>query len=233
MNAKVKSDAFFAAYARVKDLNVMAYDAIRGTIRAGHTERDVYDTVVSTYLSHSDGTVAYTGDFIAGKRTCDIEGAATDAVLNTGDTVIVDALVACDGVHCDTTRTFFCGEPSAEQRAVYALLCEILETTAPLLRPGVKACEIFECVDAKIKAAGYAGLVYHAGHSLGHAWCEEPRFIAENEDVLEEDMLVALEPGIYLANQFGIRVENNYRVTAHGGVNVFGYPTDIERFILK
>ena len=46
-------------------------------------------------------------------------------------------------------------------------------------------------------------------------------------------MLVALEPGIYLENKFGIRVENNYRVTKNGGVNVFDYTIDIEDFILK
>lgn len=229
----VKSEAFFEAYAAVKELNVQAYDRIRDEIRCGNTENELYETVVDTYVSNTDGKARYTGDYISGKRSCDIEGPATDKVLENGDTVIVDALVALDGVHCDTTRTFFCGEPSDKQRQVYAVLCRILEETAQRLQPGVRACDIFRFVDARIKEAGYHGLVHHAGHSLGYAWCEDPRFVAENETVLEEDMLVALEPGIYLENEFGIRIENNYRVTKQGGVNVFGYTTDIHAFVLK
>lgn len=231
MNAK--SEAFFEAYAAVRELNAQAYDRIRADIRCGDTEKALYDAVVDTYLSATDGKAQYTGDFISGRRSCDIEGAATDKVLENGDTVIVDALVAVDGVHCDTTRTFFCGEPSERQRQVYAVLCRILEEAARRLKPGVRACDIFRFVDEEISKAGYGGLVHHAGHSLGYAWCEEPRFVAENETVLEEDMLVALEPGIYLENEFGIRIENNYRVTAQGGVNVFGYTTAIDAFVLK
>lgn len=233
MSTKVKSEAFFKVYAQVKDLNIKAYDRIRKEIYSGNTEKELYEKVVDTYLSNTDGKAIYSGDFISGKRTCDIEGPASDKVIQAGDTIIVDALVARDGVYCDTTRTFFCGEPNDEQRKVYTMLCGILEETKQLLRPNVKVCDIFRFVDTKIKEAGYCGLVHHAGHSLGYEWCENPRFTEENEDVLEENMLVTLEPGLYLENKFGIRIENNYRVTKNGGVNVFNYTTNINDFILK
>lgn len=233
MDTKVKSEAFFKAYAEVKDLNIKAYDRIKKEIHSGDTEKELYEKVVDTYLSSTNGKAQYTGDYISGKRTCEIEGEATDKVIENGDTIIVDALVALNGIHCDTTRTFFCGEPTDEQRAVYTLLCSILEEAKELLKPNIKVCEIFRFVDKKIKEAGYGGLVHHAGHSLGYEWCENPRFIEENEDVLEENMLVTLEPGIYIANKFGIRIENNYRVTKNGGVNVFNYTTDINDFVLK
>lgn len=234
MGNKVKSEEFFLAYNKVKELNIKAYNRIREEVRFGCTEKELYEKVVDTYLSNTDGKALYTGDYISGKRTCDIEGPATDKVIEMGDTIIVDALCAYDGVYCDTTRTFFCGEPNEEQRTIYTLLCSILDEASKLLVPGVKACEIYNFVDKKVKEAGYNdGLVHHAGHSLGNDWCEEPRLIAENDDILEENMLVALEPGIYLENKFGIRVENNYRVTKNGGVNVFDYTIDIEDFILK
>ena len=49
---------------------------------------------------------------------------------------------------------------------------------------------------------------------------------------MRENMLVALEPGVYLPGKFGLRVENNYRVTKDGGVDVFGYTTRLEDFII-
>lgn len=233
MKNKVKNEAFFESFSKVKDLNVKAYDKIRSEIGEGNTEKELYDKVVETYLSLAQGDLKYEGDFISGKRTCEIEGPATDKTIEKGDTVIVDALVSLNGIHCDTTRTFFCGEPGEEQVKVYTFLCDLLEQLRALLKPDVKVCEIYNFADRKIKEAGFGGLVHHAGHSLGYEWCEEPRFIAESDQVLKENMLVTLEPGIYLENKFGIRIENNYRVTKDGGVDLFGYTTDINDFVLR
>lgn len=229
---KPNKENFFKAYDQVKELNVKAYDRIRKEIHSGCTEKELYDKVIDTYLSNTDGKATYCGDFISGKRTCEIEGPATDKVIEMGDTIIVDALCAYDGMHCDTTRTFFCGAPTEEQRKVYALLCRLLEETKEQLRPGVKASSIFKYMDQRFKEEGFEGLVHHAGHGLGNSWYEEPYFIESCETVLEEDMLVALEPGIYFKERYGMRIENNYRVTKNGGVDVFGYRTDIEDFIL-
>ena len=223
----------FEQYAEVKELNVKAYNRIRKEIHSGCTEKELYDKVVDTYLSSTDGKALYQGDYISGKRTCDIEGPATDKVIEKGDTIIVDALCAYDGVYCDTTRTFICGEPTEEQKKVYMLLCRLLEETSKMLRPGTKAADVFRYVDSRIKEEGYeAGLMHHAGHGLGHSWYEQPYLIEENEMVLEEDMLIAIEPGIYLPGKFGMRIENNYRVTKDGGVDVFGYTTRMEDFII-
>lgn len=225
-------ESFYEQYAKLKELNVKAYDQIRAEIHSGCTEKELYEKVVDTYLSGTCGKAEYTGDFISGKRTCEIEGPATDKVIEKGDTIIVDALCAFEGVYLDTTRTFICGEPTEEQKKVYLLLCRLLEETKELLRPGTIAGDIFRYVDGRLKEEGYEGLVHHAGHGLRSNWCEEPRFVNESEAVLEEDMLVTLEPGIYLPDQFGMRIENNYRVTKDGGVDVFGYTTRLEDFII-
>lgn len=228
-----KPDAgVFERYKTVRDLNIKAYDRIRREIRPGNTEKDLYDAVIDVYLSNTDGQAGYAGDYISGKRTCGIEGPATDKVLEYGDTVIVDALCSFNGAFCDTTRSFFCGEPSDGQKKAYAALCRALEETSRMLRPGVRACDVFFCMDGIIKEEGYAGLVHHAGHGLANSWYEQPYFIADCETVLEENMLVALEPGVYLEDKFGLRIENNFRVTENGGEDVFGYTTRLEDFII-
>lgn len=226
-------EKFFKTYNNLKELNIKAYDRIRKEIRCGHTEKELYELVINTYLSNTDEKASYCGDFISGKRSSEIEGAATDKIIESGDAIIVDALCSVDGVYCDTTRTFFCGEPTEEQRKVYMLLCQVLEETKKKLLPGIKACSIYNYVDQRLKEEGYEGLVHHAGHGLRNSWCEEPRFIKDNQTVLEEDMIVALEPGLYFKDRFGIRIENNYRVTKNGGIDVFKYTTDIKDFILK
>lgn len=229
----MKNEEFFDLYSSVKELNVKAYDRIRKEITSGCTEKELYEKVVDTYLSNTDGNVKYCGDFLSGERTAGIDGPATDKVIDKGDVIIVDASCEYRGVFCDTTRTFFCEEPTVEQRMLYAFLCQLLEETKKLLRPGVKACSIFEYVNKRIEEEGYGSLVHHAGHGLKNSWCEEPRFVEDNETVLKEDMIVTLEPGVYFEGKYGMRVENNYRVTKNGGVDIFKYTTDINDFILR
>lgn len=71
----------FGRYQKVRELNVKAYERIRREVHAGCTEKELYEKVVDTYLSDTEGQAEYTGDFLSGKRTCGIEGPATDDVF--------------------------------------------------------------------------------------------------------------------------------------------------------
>ena len=223
---------FWEKYAQVKHLNVLAYDKIRNLVRCGWTEKQLYELVVKTYAENGGSQVRYEGDFISGPRSWGIEGPATDRIIEMGDTIIVDALCAVDDVYCDTTRTYFCGKPRSEQERAYQLLCSLHEEIVPLLKPGTVACDIFKYADNRLREEGYGGLLHHAGHGLKHSWCEAPHLVEDSQAVLEEDMLVAFAPGIYIPGKFGMRLENNYRVTKDGGIDVFGYTKEMEDFII-
>ena len=83
---------FFDNYSNLKELNIKAYDRIRKEIHSGCTEKELYEKVIDVYLSNTDGKASYCGDFISGKRSCLIEGPATDKIIELGDAIIVDAL---------------------------------------------------------------------------------------------------------------------------------------------
>ena len=227
-----KNPVFFEKYAEIKKMNILAYDRIRREIHSGCTEQELNRVVKEVYVSNSKGQVFYTGDFLSGRRTCEIAGPATEKRISQGDTIIVDALCACEGGYCDTTRSYFCGEPTREQVRAYETLCALHEETKQLLRPGTVAGDIYKYVNRRLKEEGFSELVHHAGHGLGYSWYEAPYFIEDCKTVLKEDMLVALEPGIYIPDEFGLRIENNYRVTKNGGVDVFEYKSDMEDFII-
>lgn len=223
---------FWKRYAYVKKLNVLAYDQIKKQVRSGWTEKQLYELVVKTYAEKGGSQVLYEGDFISGPRSWGIEGPATDRVIVKGDTVIVDSLCSLNGVYCDTTRTYFCGQPTEEQKKAYKLLCTLHEEIVPHLKPGTIAGDIFRYTDRRLKEEGYGGLPHHAGHGLRHSWCEAPHLVEESQEILEEDMLIAFEPGIYVPGKFGMRLENNYRVTKDGGIDVFEYTKEMEDFII-
>lgn len=231
--ALCKSDAFFRKYATVRQMNIRAYDRIKEKIRAGHSELELWDAVKASYVCGSHGQVLYTGDFLSGRRTCEISGPATNKIIRKGDAVIADALCACDGIYCDTTRSYFCGMPDDTYMKAYEALVRILDEAAPLLRPRAAASDIYSFINQRLGDAGYGPLPHHAGHGLGYRWYEAPYFIEDCTMPLQEDMFVTLEPGIYIPEQFGLRLENNYRVTKDGGIDIFNYKQSIEDFIIE
>ncbi len=228
-----KSDAFYKKYDVVRQLNIQAYEGIRKQLHSGYTEQELCAIVRTAYVKNTGAQVCYTGDFLSGKRTCDISGPATSKIIRKGDAIIADALCACEGVYCDTTRSYFCGEPDKEYIKAYNILSNILDETAPLLRPGALAADIYDFVNRRLVSEDYGRLPHHAGHGLGYSWYEAPYFIPDCHTILQEDMFVTLEPGIYIPGKFGLRLENNYRVTNHGGKDVFCYKQEIQDFIIN
>lgn len=206
------------------DLQQRIHDSIRQNLRIGMTENDAKNIARSVI-----STVG--GDIISGQRTADIEGDATDRVLQKGDILLLDLQVNHDGVWSDLTRVFFMGQPDNEQREIYdKVLCALI-AGEKLLKPGTRGCDIWETM-RKATFSEYA-FTHHGGHRVGAMSVEDPRFIPECEDVLKEGMVVTLEPAIYIPEKFGIRLENNYKITSDGFIRLDNLSLDIDDYIIE
>src|SRR5581483_6745497 len=127
----------------------------------------------------------------------------------------------------DTTRTFCLGTPTPEQERVHAALVRGLEAAEQVARPGATGAQVFAALVRPIIEAGYGTLRAHGGHCIGLEHTERP-FIIPGEDMpLEEGMVFALEPGVYLSEIGGLRVEDNYVMTADGPKVLSHYPRRI------
>ena len=211
--------------------NAAAFEAIRTQYHRGMSEADIRDTVAAAWQHVSGEVCPFSGDIVGGRRSAAIGGEATDYVLREGDALIVDVQPFSEGLYADTTRTFFIGEPSEEQRRVYEAVIATLSRMEAVLKPGARACDVYAEMQASFAEYGLA-CPHHAGHALGSDKLLPPEFLPEVTEPLREGMFVALEPGAYIGEAFGIRVENNYRITADGAECVFTYPLAIENFIL-
>ena len=107
------------------------------------------------------------------------------------------------------------GVPNAKQIEVYDLLRRALEAGKEKLRPGIRARDVYQQVYEFIARAGYgAHFPHHAGHGVGLNAPEAPFLIPGSDEVLEEGMVVTLEPGIYLPGFGGLRMEDDYLITS-------------------
>ena len=212
-------------------MNVAAYDAVRTEFRLGMTEKDIEAIILNTYKSVAGDNYTFCGDVIGGKRTAEIEGGAGNYVLKVGDALILDLQPQIEDTFCDTTRTFFIGQPDDEMREAYNKVSNTLLMLEHFFKPNVKACEIYSEMDKISGKYGYK-CPHHAGNIIGKNRSIVPEFLPDVSDNIKAGNVVALEPGFYKKNRFGIRLENNYKLTSSGIVNLFDYSLNIENFIL-
>ncbi len=146
--------------------------------------------------------------FVSGDRTADVGGSPSTRRLAEGDVVLCDLVPRVAGYWGDSCATFAIGEASAAARTAHARATETLADVIAAISPGVTAGEL----DAL--ARSQLSFPHHTGHGLGAGWHEEPRIVPGSTTVLEEGMVVAIEPGTY--DGVGVRVEQVVLVTATG-----------------
>ena len=140
-----------------------------------------------------------------------------DVKLKENDVVLFDAGVVLDEYCSDRTRTFVFGTPSEKFLEIDAIIQESYAQAIDAIRPGVTIGEVNRAAHSVIEAAGYK-VIHGLGHGVGLEVHDFP-YMARKEVTdlkLEAGMVMAIEPGIYLENDFGIRHENTIVVTETG-----------------
>ena len=142
----------------------------------------------------------------------------TNKKLKIGDVVLVDMGMKYKGYCSDMTRTFFTQKPTSEQTNVYQKVLTAQLEAIKALKAGVKCATL-----DKIARKSMGQDSEHFGHSLGHGIGldvhEAPNLSSRSKDTLKENMIVTVEPGIYLPGHFGVRIEDMGRVTKSGYEN--------------
>jgi len=133
-----------------------------------------------------------------------------------------------DGYCSDCTRTFAVGEPAAEARAVYELVLVAQLAALEAIGPGVGGQQADEVARAIIAEGGHGDDFGHGlGHGVGLQVHEAPRLGPRSDDVLAAGDAVTVEPGVYVAGRFGVRIEDLVIVDENGYRNLSSLPKDL------
>lgn len=131
------------------------------------------------------------------------------------------------GYGSDMTRTVSIGKASDEQKEVYQVVLEAQLRAMELIRPGTACRDVDAAARDYIRSKGYGEYFGHGlGHSLGIEIHEQPRFSQDSADVLDEGMVMTVEPGIYLPGRFGVRIEDMVVVTKNSYRNLTKSPKE-------
>lgn len=148
---------------------------------------------------------------------------STARPMQDGDLAVLELAVVADGFWADRTRTRVAGNPTKRQSGAFAAVRQAQLAAISRVQPGVTAGEVDEAARAVIRAAGYDREFLHiTGHGVGFRYHEPAPFICPGgRTVLEEGMVHSVEPGIYLPEMGGIRLEEDVLVT-HRGAEILG-----------
>jgi Xaa-Pro aminopeptidase len=149
----------------------------------------------------------------------------TERRLEEGDTVVVDLAFRWEGYYADATRTFIVGRPSADVLEAYAAVEEALMRAQQLARPGARCQDIDAAVRGVLEKYGVSKYFVHStGHGVGLDIHEPPSLRQGSDESLREEDVITLEPGVYVRDRYGIRIENTVSV-GEGVLN--GFPTEM------
>lgn len=197
-------------------------------IRPGMTELEVADEIERSLRSYGAEGLSFPTICVSGVNTTQPHGEPTDKIIEAGDFVTMDFGAIVDGYCGDMTRTIGIGHLSEEQRHVYDVVLRSQLAGLAACRAGVK-CRDVDAVSRNIIAeAGYGDYYIHGtGHGVGREVHEAPVLNAKSDDVLEEFMPVTVEPGIYIPDKFGVRIEDLAIITEFGIINTVQSPKNL------
>jgi Xaa-Pro aminopeptidase len=181
------------------------------------------ETTVAAILEHSarsrgaDG-MSFETIVASGPRSALPHGRATAQRLPRKGFLTLDFGVILKGYCSDMTRTVFFGRPTQRERFTYDAVREAQQAAVAAVKPGVSCGEVDEAARSVLRKAGLAEYFTHStGHGVGLEIHEAPRIAADQSQFLLPGMVVTIEPGIYIAGEFGVRIEDMVAVTRQGG----------------
>jgi len=206
-------------------------ESLRATcaqVKPGMSERDVQMLLNMEMLKHGADGHGFPPIVLSGPRAALPHGSASDRCLQEGDCLLIDFGFRVGAYSADITRTFSIGTSNPEWKEIYEIVRAANEAGRKAAGPGVAAEEVDAAARKVIVDAGYGKYFTHrTGHGLGLEIHEPPYIVSGNKTILEPGMVFTVEPGIYLADKVGVRIEDDVVITEDGAETLSTFPREL------
>ncbi|MEG0156541.1 MAG: M24 family metallopeptidase [Anaerovoracaceae bacterium] len=217
---KVKTPEELLNIMKASAMGDLCFEHILGYLRVGMTEKQVADEIEHTLAKLGSEGLSFPTICVSGERSNLPHGEPTEKIIESGDFVTMDFGAMVNGYCGDMTRTVAMGSVTEEQRLVYQTVLNAQKAALQAVKPGVRCVDVDSVARTMIADTGYGAFYIHGtGHGVGTKVHEAPYLNTQSEEILEENMAITVEPGIYLPEKFGVRIEDLAIVTNFGIIN--------------
>ena len=213
----IKGDSEIDAIRKAALIADLTYDCVIRLIKPGLTELEIsahIDYLIKTFKGNGP---AFETLVSSGKLSAFPHGKPTDKKISAGELVIMDFGASYKGYNSDITRMVSLGAPSKKTLKIYNAVLSAQEAAINKVKDGIEAAEVDRAAREVLKKEGLEKYFRHGtGHGIGLQVHEGPRVSSSSKDILKEGMVMTIEPGVYLPNIGGFRVEDMVLVKKGG-----------------
>ena len=190
---------------------------VLSNIKPGISEVEISHMIDSLIVNSSADGPAFPSIVATGLNSASPHHAPTDKKVKTGDSVLVDMGVLYKGYRSDISRTIFVGKMEQKFSEIYSIVLEAQMITCRAAIPGITGQYLDKTAREFIISKGYGDYFIHGlGHGVGLDIHEKPMIVSSSQDVLDVGSVFTLEPGIYIPDWGGVRIEDIFTMEENG-----------------
>ena len=224
----IKDETEIDKIQKAQQITEKAYNEVLNFLKAGVSEKEIAARLEFLMKMNGAENISFDLITVTGKKTSLPHGVPSDDVVKEGDFFTFDIGAVYEGYHSDTTRTIAIGYATDEMQEIYSIVLKAQLAALEKIKSGVLCREIDKTARDIIDNAGYGKFFGHStGHGVGLDIHEAPNVSPKSDIKLEKGMIITDEPGIYLPEKFGVRIEDMVCVTEEGCKNFVSLPKEL------
>lgn len=205
-----------------------AFEHILNFIKVGVTEKEIALELDFYMLRHGGEGLSFETIAVSGANSSMPHGVPSNKKIENGDFITMDFGTIINGYHSDMTRTVAVGFATDEMKNVYDTVLRAQQTCLENIKAGVSCKDGDEFARSVIRNAGYGQYFTHStGHGVGVEIHEFPNLSPASDSILQVGNIVTVEPGIYIPEKFGVRIEDMALITENGCRNLTNAPKEL------
>ena len=229
----VKTQDELVSLRAAANLNFQAFETVLPMIRPGVTELEVACELEFSLRRLGGEDKAFEFIVASGERGALAHGVASEKQLQSGELVTIDFGTKVNGYHSDETVTLAIGEVDRKLRQIFDIVLEAHDSALEAVRPGVQISDLDAVARDFITAQGYGDFFGHGlGHGVGLEIHEYPGVSSRSDQCLVAGMVITIEPGIYIPETGGVRIEDTIVVTENGFEKLTSIPKQFKQLSL-
>lgn len=231
INELVETEGIIEKQRRIKDeeeidnikkaceITDKCFEFLKNYIKIGMTEREIAYKIEEFFIKNGAEGLAFKPIVASGANSSMPHSIVTDKKIEEGDIILIDLGCKYNGYCSDMTRTIFMGKMDETIKSAYDIVLQVQEQTISQMQAGANIKNITKSAEQELKINRFE-IVHALGHGVGLDIHEMPVLTSKFDNLLKENMVIAVEPGVYIPKSFGIRIEDTVLVTKNGCIKL-------------